>query len=222
MKVPLLFLGDSHISYFRVAAQYGMFQPRPCRFCEVPGATALGLENPNSATNALVVFQQCLSEIDRPVIVVMQLGEVDCGFVIWYRSQKYAEDIADQMRESIKTYFAFVDSWLERGFTRFIITGAVLPTIRDGVDWGDVANKRREVSVPLLQRTQLTIQYNDELRKKALARGLPFVDITDDILDTQTGLLSDYFRNPNQADHHLHYKRAAKCWARRLNKVLSE
>ncbi len=105
-KAPLLFLGDSHIMYFQKAAESGLFGARESQFCVVSGATAVGLRNPNlSQTNALAQFREKLATVTPPVAVVIQLGEVDCGFVIWYRARKYAESIQMQMQQSIDAYF---------------------------------------------------------------------------------------------------------------------
>lgn len=98
----------------------------------------------------------------------------------------------------------------------------MLPTIRDGQDWGEVADKRREVKASLRERIQLTLDYNKGLCLGAAVRGIPYIDITDDVLDPKTGEIREEFRNPDPRDHHLHYDRAAECWATRLNKALTE
>lgn len=219
-SAPLLFLGDSHLAYFRSAAQSKRFGPRVVQFCEVGGATAVGLRNPNSKTNALGVFRHVLT-IARPgSIIVIQLGEVDCGFVIWYRAEKYGEGIESQMDESIASYFAFVDEAIELGFQRIIVTGATLPTIRDGQDWGGIANLRREVTATLRERTELTLAYNRELERNAEQRSLLYVDITADVLDPVTGVVRDEFRNADSRNHHLDYEQAAGCWVRQLERLV--
>ena len=78
---PLAFLGDSHVSYFRAAAEKGLFGQRPIHVCEVGGATAVGLRNPNSATNALQTFRQALGQLDPATILVLHLGDTLAGFL---------------------------------------------------------------------------------------------------------------------------------------------
>lgn len=84
-------VGDSHLRGIRRAAERGLIK-RGCVFTQVPGATAVGLRNPNSTTNALETFRAALLP-RRNVIPVIHLGEVDCGFVIWYRAEKYGESL---------------------------------------------------------------------------------------------------------------------------------
>ena len=212
------FVGDSHVNLFRHASNRGWIE-RPCLFTPVGGATAVGLRNPNSMTNALDKFKSALLPAELDHIPVIQLGEVDCGFVIWYRAQKYAEDVEAQKRESVAAYFEFVDALIKGGYRSVVITAATLPTIREGVDWGEVANARREVKSTLRQRTDLTLDYNRELYKGAQLRRLPFIDITDNVLDQDTGVIAESFRHPDPTDHHLHPEKVGPLWAAELNRL---
>ncbi|HWT98412.1 MAG TPA: hypothetical protein VN229_12385, partial [Terriglobales bacterium] len=182
MHCNFLFVGDSHIGYFRQAVQMIGLLPWQYQFCEVGGATAVGMRNPNSATNALQIFRHFLQDKSRQSTIVLQLGEVDCGFVIWYRARKYEEAMQDQLRESIAAYLGFVFELQHAGFRDVVVTGATLPTIQDGQDWGSVANKRREVTASLEQRTRLTLDYNRVLQTKSRDFGLHYLDITADLL----------------------------------------
>ena len=101
MLSSVAFVGDSHVAYFRHAAEGGLLGKRQFAFCEVGGATAVGMRNPNSLTNALTTFSEFLKGVEKTCTVVIQLGEVDCGFVIWYRAEKYRESIDKQFKESV-------------------------------------------------------------------------------------------------------------------------
>jgi hypothetical protein len=217
---PLVFIGDSHANYFRHAAAQGYFGRRRVGCCAVAGATAVGLRNPNAKTNALARLSAYLRKWPPRSVIVIQLGEVDCGFVIWYRDRKYRDGVETQLEESIAAYFAFVDATMARGHRRIVVTGASMPTIEDGQDWGEVANARREVTASLQDRVALTRRYNERLRAEAARRGLPFIDISDEVLDPATGTVRHAFRNANPLDHHLDWDRAARSWAARLNAVL--
>lgn len=211
-------VGDSHIGAFRVAYGQGLLDA-PASFCMVVGATAVGLRNPNSLTNALTIFEQRLLPPKKGVIPVIHLGEVDCGFVIWWRSKRYGEPVDEQLAQSIGAYADFVDKLLAAGYPGIVVTGASMPTIRDGQDFGEIANLRREVTASLLERTDLTLRYNSELAKLAKERNLPFIDISSAILDKDTGVISDNFRHPDEADHHLNPRLAGRLWANELNRV---
>lgn len=210
------FIGDSHVQSFEVAATLGLLNRR-ARCLPVPGATSIGLRNPESQTHAVVRFKEALLPARPDAIPVIQLGEVDCGFVIWWRTQKHGDCVERQLEESAAAYSTFVDELLAGGYPTLVLTGAVLPTIRDGQTWGQVARARHEVTATLRQRTDLTHRYNARLREMAETRGLPFVDITPRITDLDTGLVADAFRSPNPRDHHLHPIRSAEVWAEALN-----
>ena len=78
----LLALGDSHLDALKYAADLGVLSVRSSCFLIVPGATVVGLRNPNSLTDAVNIFRTSL--FNQPVNshVIIHLGEVDCGFVI--------------------------------------------------------------------------------------------------------------------------------------------
>lgn len=209
-------LGDSHIEAIRAAARRRLIR-KPCQFVEVAGATAIGLRNPNSQTDAMQIFAEALIPARPGATPVIHIGEVDCGFVIWYRAEKYGDGVEAQLARSIEAYFEFVDRLAREGYRRVVVTGATLPTIRDGQDWGEVANKRREVKASLRDRTALTMKYNDMLRAGAARRGLPFIDISPLLIDPGTGVIDDRYRHPDPRDHHLHPDRAAPLWAGALN-----
>lgn len=219
---PLVLLGDSHVAYFAHAARQGYFGKRRYTACAVNGATAVGLRNPNAATHAIDIFADHLARTEPRAVIVLQLGEVDCGFVIWYRVRKYGDGIDEQLDRSIAAYFSFVDASRAGGHANFVITGATAPTIQDGRDWGAVANARREVTASLEQRTALTRRYNRLLAEHAAARGLPFVDVWDRMIDPASGVVRAEFLNRRITDHHMNPARAAVCWGPRLAAVLPE
>jgi hypothetical protein len=153
------------------------------------------------------------------VTPIIHLGEVDCGFVIWYRARAYGEDVQAQMTQSICAYFNFVDELIEAGYGTVVITGASMPTIRDGQRFGEVANKRREITASLLERTNLTIAYNLQLAAEAAKRDIPFIDIGQLVRDPRSGVVADEYRNPDPTDHHLHPVMTARLWAEQLTRI---
>lgn len=216
----LLFLGDSHVQTIRWAGENKLLSA-DAEFVSVGGATAVGMRNPNSLTNAVQIFEQAAIPARPEWIPVIHLGEVDCGFVIWWRGNKYGETVEAQVDASIASYFSFVDRLLAAGYPTVIITAASLPTIRDGQDWGEIANLRKEVAVSLRERTALTLQYNSLLRAEATKRGLPFVDPSETFVDPSTGVIRDIFRHSDPLDHHLAPETAGPIWAAALNSALA-
>jgi hypothetical protein len=210
--------GDSHVATIAWASQNGVLI-WPAEFINVGGATAVWLRNPNSLTSALQTFADRLLPPVADAVPVMHLGEVDCGFVIWYRAAKYCESIEAQLEASVAAHVAFVDRLLAAGYPMVVLTGASLPTVPDGQVWGEVANRRRDVVVPRAERTALTLKYTARLSEAARQRSQPFVDIAGYVLDAATGEVRPEFMNDNPTDHHLNPSRAGPLWAAGLNEI---
>nr|WP_246329536.1 SGNH/GDSL hydrolase family protein [Chthonobacter rhizosphaerae] len=218
--------GDSHLLPIEYAYKAGWFGPVRCRFRRVGGATAVGLRHPTSKTEALTIFRRALLPARPGVVPVFQLGEVDCGFVIWHRAAKYGESVEAQLDASVAAYITFVDELRAAGYPTVILTAATVPTIVDGAldrpeSAGEVALLRASVTASLAERTALTARYNERLRSAAAARGLPFVDLTPDLIDPSTGVVADRFRHVRAEDHHLHPVEGGRLWARRLTEALA-
>lgn len=216
----LIAMGDSHLEALKYAAELGLLDVEKFAFSIVPGATAVGLRNPNSFTDAINTFRGSLKEQSRKSLVLVHLGEVDCGFVIWWRAKKFRESVLCQFLQSLRAYDAFLREMIDAGFRNICIVGASLPTISDGVDFGEVANKRSEVDVAIEFRTRLTIAYNKKLKSKAEGLGLSYFDITDAVLDRKTKLISEFFKNPDPSDHHLDKDKVVGIWVAEVNKLL--
>ncbi|MFW2830581.1 hypothetical protein [Sphingomonas sp. ID0503] len=216
----LQFLGDSHLNAIEHAIEAGLFVPYQCRSKKVPGATAVGLRHPTSKTQALPYFRGRLAKVDPAIVPIFQLGEVDCGFVIWVRAQRHGESVEAQLTASLDAYVAFLVEVRAMGYRDVIVTSAILPTIRDGELDGEVAHLRREVEADHRTRTNLTLRYNAELALRVRDAGCHFVDLTPDLIDPATGLISERFRHFDIRDHHLDPLTAGPVWARRLLPVI--
>jgi hypothetical protein len=196
-------LGDSHTAIFRyISRNYFWFHTR-FKFCIVQGATAMGLANPKSKTNAFNIFKDYLKTVAINENLLFCLGEVDCGFVIWYRAQKYNYSVREQFDLSLNNYLEFISHAKQQGFKNFYFCSTPLPTIVDGQNVGSVAELRQEVTATLQERTKLTLEYNQKLRDYSIQEGCSFIDLEKDILDRKTGLIAARFRHPNPLNHHL-------------------
>lgn len=218
----LLVLGDSHLEALKFAADLNLLEVHNHSFTIVPGATAVGLRNPNSLTDALNIFKHSLSNQSLDSYVLLHLGEVDCGFVIWWRAEKYGESIDIQLKESIEAYSNFLKEIIEKGFKKICVTGASLPTIKDGFNLGQVANKRSEILVSMKLRTQLTLKYNLDLEKIAKSLGLFYFDITDAVLDKSNMFVHDFFLKEDRTDHHLDSLKTVGVWADKCNNFIKQ
>jgi hypothetical protein len=196
----VLCLGDSHVQVIRdVRVPGAWFRATP-----LVGATASGVLNPSSKTGSFETFTARLDRAKPWQEVLLQLGEVDCGFLIWRRADRYGLSVEEQLAQTLDSYAAFIDGVRRRGFRRVIVLSVPLQTIIDyPTALGEVANLRKTVTATQRQRTELTLLFNSELRKRCTALGVVFVDVTSGHLDPGTGLIDPAFLRETEHDHHL-------------------
>lgn len=176
----------------------------------------MGMVNPNSKTQALETFKQNIEQVDRQDYLLFMLGEVDCGFVIWYRAEKYQIAVDEQFNISLENYLKFIRQVVNAGYSKIIICSVPLPTIFDGQIWGEVAKARSEVRASLRERTQLTLKYNSILRDFCRDMGLFYLDFEAEILDSKTLVVKQEYLNKNPLDHHLDSKAMLPVLVRKL------
>ena len=177
----------------------------------VHGATATGLANPNSKTQALGIFENYLKEeVKKDDYVVFQLGEVDCGFAIWYRAEKHGLSIQKQTQLAIDNYSSLIQKSSAINGKKTIICSAVLPTIQEGSNFGEVANLRKEVKANVKERTQLTLDFNRMLRQLAEKNRLAFIDLDQSLLNEKTSIIHSKFLHKDSTNHHLDPSSLAK------------
>ena len=199
-------IGDSHTSVFDYINYNVWFSGFFFKTKIVHGATASGIQNPNSTTQARIQFDEFIDSISmKNNFLIIQLGEVDCGFVIWYRAQKLNISVEKQLDETVTNYQKFVLTIKEK-VKNCIVMSAVLPTIQDGQDFGEVANKRKEVRATLKERTKLTRSFNQMMKDFCKKNNISFLDLDHHLIDMETGMVKKIFLNEDPLDHHLSEK----------------
>jgi len=193
--------GDSHTAIFRQVNDLKETADFRFRVSSVKGATASGINNPNSKTNTFNTFKYWLKKTPSRHAVLFMIGEVDTGFLIWLRAKKYKQSAEMMMHEAVERYTNFIDL-VKDDYSKVIVCSAPLPTIKDGETLGEVANARNEIQVSQLDRTKLTLAFNNALREWAYEKDILFLDMDDLSLDKDTGLVKKSFLNKNKADHH--------------------
>jgi len=217
--MKILCCGDSHAGVFNYCNSRQNNFVFDVRI--VGGATAQGAVNPNSKTDALNIFEKKINSTRADKILIM-LGEVDCGFVIWVRSKRYNISIDEQINNSVNNLFTFVDNIIAtKNYTNkdIIICGSILPTIKDSTDKRFLGGARSEVDVSQLERTKKTIDYNNLLKINCRKYGYNYIEIVNDILG-KDGIVKDEFLNSNSADHHLDNEKTYKLWLSKLKNIL--
>lgn len=194
----ILILGDSHTQVFKYINN-NLQSNYIFSICEVGGATAQGAVNPNSKTNALHIFKNRLTKFKKFDKIMIMLGEVDCGFVIWVRSKKYGISVDHQISISIENLFKFIKENVCPKYKNedIIIIGAVLPTIRDNTDKKFLGGARADVDASQEERTLKTFEYNNILQQKCKEEGYLYIDITNEILNKEKNIVADKYLNEN-------------------------
>jgi hypothetical protein len=196
--IPVLVLGDSHASVFSSEKITALLPGYSFEVTSVGGATVSGLQNPNAVTQAMPQFTSALEKTAATTVIVM-LGEVDTGFVIWYRAQKYGTPVSQMLQLAVDNYQKLLK---DIALTHQVICiSTPLPTIRDGMDWGEVANLRKEVKASLAERTLLTKKFNDLMERYCISEGISYLNFDSHSTD-DWGNLKESLRNPDPSDHH--------------------
>jgi len=199
----ILVLGDSHANCFLQAKSDFEYT-----VVAVGGATAYGSIKLGSVTNALTIFEDNLKRHQQNQYVCTQLGEVDCGFVIWVRSKRQGIPIEAQLEASLNNYKKFLNNTVMKYYSpeHTIVLSAPLPTILDNTNKRFLKGARSEVEASLDQRTKLTVYYNQSLSEICREQGYIWVDVTTETMDKPTGLIDEKWKNTDPYDHHLNPK----------------
>jgi hypothetical protein len=202
----VLFFGDSHTQYYINLEASKIQNEIKFDVCCVMGATAQGAVNPNSKTQALATFRKHL-EIkkanDYDYFAIM-LGEVDCGFVMWYRAKKYNKTIQEQIKLSVNNLEKFLKKDAEKVFLRnkIVVVGATLPTIKDNTDRCFLHGARSEVDASLRERIDCTLEYNEQLAIMAKKNNYRYFDISNETFDQENYCVFSQFLHKDPHNHH--------------------
>lgn len=205
-KESILVLGDSHASVFDSWRFRTHFPRTKFKLCIVGGATVSGFQNPNSQTQALLKFRDAL-KVANPTIVITLLGEVDTGFVIWYRAEKWSQPVDEMLQVALDNYEKLL---FESASTADLIAiSAPLPTIRDGQQWGEIANLRKSVTASQHMRTRLTLDFNHAVADRVMRMKQTYISL-DRMSIGDDGLVADWLINADPSDHHYSKPQYAK------------
>jgi hypothetical protein len=213
----VLVLGDSHAQVFSHYIFKTKFPFIHFDICSINGATASGLENPNSKTKAYSTFTEKLNSTKVGERVIVLLGEIDTGFLIWYRARKYNLSIDEMLNQSVENYIKFLEG--AKSNRKLIVLSCPLPTIQDNDAFGEIAILRKEVKVSQSERTQLALTFNLLVKEKCVNSHIVFVDLDPFSLD-RNGLVCTYLLNENRLNHHYNPKAYAKLLCTELRKVI--
>ena len=219
-KIPaeILVIGDSHTQVFTHPLFRTEFPEYTFNVINVGGATISGLNNPNSVSQALPIFRKAIKNSNASTAIVL-LGEVDTGFVIWYRAEQNKVSVSAAMGKAIQNYTQLL---MELSFLfKVVCISTPLPTIKDGNDWGDVANLRKEVKASQTQRTELTLVFNQRIKRWCEETGITYILLDPESLGGN-GLVKDSFLNTDPNNHHYDAGNYSAMLVRHLKRTLNQ
>ncbi len=193
-RSEILVLGDSHARIFRRKELTSKFPKLYFDVLSVGGATISGINNPNSKTQALPRFRKKISKSGAEKVILI-LGEVDVGFVIWLKRG----GVEKSYRDALRNYYSFVGSLSDK--FSVICISVPLPTIKDEARFGEVANARKEVTASQMDRTRLTVMFNNEIEEFCVKNGHIFINL-DPLSSGEDGLVDRRLLNVDETDHH--------------------
>ena len=219
--MKILVIGDSHTKVFQYIKKNKLCNTYNFDIILIGGATAQGMVNPNSKTNAMPIFTKKVKMIKPNYYnkILIMLGEVDCGFIIWLRSEKYNISVDEQINISINNLFKFLKNTVLQKFKNndIIVCGSILPTIKDNTDKNILGGARADIKTSQLERTYKTLEYNEILKKRCIEHNFNYIDITNDTINNNTHIINDYYLSDNKNDHHLSDDKTYKLWLNKLN-----
>lgn len=203
-KTPIYIIGDSHAGYFLFKDVSNAL----VRVLQLPGATAYGLVNDNSASGSRRAINKLLRNVGRRSIVVLQFGEVDCAFSIWTRAHKNCTSPFEEVHEACKNYLSFIGELKKCGIGTILVGTVPPPTVSDWKRWNGspIAVFRQQIEASLEERTRCTKLFNQILRSSSNKGLYRFIDVESDYIDEITGLVKGELII--QDDLHLNWAKA--------------
>ena len=198
---PIIVIGDSHVNVFNLITSQLRVFPKYFSVHMVSGATASGLQNPNSVTGSKEKFDDAVnSAVSSNSNVYIQLGEVDVGFIIWYRALKNVMSITESVDLTLKRY----EDWLltlQKSNLKISLISVPLPTLEKFGGSDSIANFRKEIQATKKERTELTFLFNQSIKEICEKLGYAYIDL-DKVSTDVGGLVKNMLVSKIENDHH--------------------
>ncbi|MDB9900157.1 hypothetical protein OAC86_01280 [bacterium] len=211
----LLLIGDSHAEALSAYEGSDFYFDRGLKH----GSTARGCINPDSKTRAFHFFNNGIKLTDAKHVVI-SLGEVDCGFMIWLKHQHDGTPINQLFEESMTNLMRLIKEHVMLKFnTKNIFVMTIPPAfIVTNTDKRHLNGDRAAVDPSLNERKNLISKWNKRLLKESKKIGFNLIDINNKIIDKHTGEINSKYRTPYQWNHHLWPYTCANLFIDEINK----
>ena len=213
-------VGDSHVEKWIQANRTGESKKyfHIVGMNAFPGKTAQGM---SKESNKNLMTQALAKHVDQIDFLIIELGEVDCGYTIWSRMKIHNTTAQEEIEFATSRLMDLAREARKLGIKQTIVLGPIVPLVEEyGDDTPKMLWKRKEVEATYAERTQLVLEFNKSLKKKAKLNRLLYVDINDILLDPETELAKTKYQN--KINHHLGINIAIKLWLPRIHKLLED
>lgn len=221
----ILVCGDSHSNVFKYANK----KQNTYKFnvCMMSGATSYGVGRTKSSSNSYKTICDIVTTIktnNNNKKIIICLGEVDCAFLIWIKSEENNISINNQIKIHIDNLINFINDVLVKKYkyskSNIILMGAILPVQQTVHKYNRFKNF--EISSKTLidksqkLRTRKTIFYNKMLNMQCKKYGYKYMDITNIIINKNRVIKKKYKGNP-KSNFHLSFAKTYQFWCDKLN-----
>ncbi|HEX5330355.1 hypothetical protein [Sulfuricurvum sp.] len=206
-KKKVLAIGDSHIRVFEHHYFKRMFPNTEYTIVYVPGASASGIRNVNSLSQAYSIFRSALEEGGYDEIIVT-LGEVDAAYAIWKRAETHNVSVNSIVEDVIEKYQEFILSL--QGYAPTTVLSTPFQTISDCRGCSDeTSTVRAGIDIPIRNRTELSVEFNRRIKLFCHENSVNYLDLDSWSLG-KDGIVRSWLIHPNNpCDHHYYRWRYA-------------
>ena len=134
--------------------------------------------------------------------MLISLGEVDVGFLVFLRAQENSHDVRAYTDIALTRYQEFVrQEVLARG-ARPIMISASMPTVESYSAWNGLNGLRRKVGASRAERAAETTYWNDRCAEWCRSAGGVWLDLTPATTYADGRVRQEYL-NEDPENHHL-------------------
>ena len=177
----------------------------------ISGISIYGLENEKSKTNSKEEINSFLNNY-KSDLTIFYIGKVDLEFLIWYRNQKYNENIDDLLIEIVSKLKILLSKYDNN---KLIFICPPLPTVDDDhfikllekynslPKYSGEEDKNKKNNDNILNhkdRTEMTIKFNNLIKDNINCK---IIDINKFMFDKNTGIIKQQFLLNDKMEHHL-------------------
>ena len=218
----LIILGDSHAYDLKALQKTNKYKDifRIIKVVSVSGKTAQGLAKAN---NIDIYIKKIINLVDKTDQVGIFIGETDCGYAIWSRTQKYNTTKHQEICFAVEQLINFAKKLEELGFKNIFFMLPIIPLVQDykSKDIPEIIRVRRDIPYSFLQRTRLTIKFNSRLQSQAQKNNYKTIGINSKLINPKTNLAYEMYQS-DRFFHHLRPKYAIQFWAEELVKLVKD